>query len=62
MAKTKLVKVTQKKSTIGALANHKACLKGLGIRRIRHSVIVADTPENRGMINKAIHLLTVEEA
>ncbi len=61
MAKTKQVKVTQKKSTIGALANHKACLKGLGIRRIRHSVIVADTPENRGMINKAIHLLTVEE-
>lgn len=61
-SKTKTIKVTQIKSTIGALQNHKACLKGLGIRRMRHSVEVADTPENRGMINKAIHLLSVEEA
>ena len=61
MAKVKQVKVTQTKSTIGALQNHKACLKGLGIRRINHSVVVADTPENRGMINKAIHLLKVED-
>jgi len=61
MAKTKQVKVTQTKSTIGALANHKACLKGLGLRRMNHSVVVSDTPENRGMMNKAIHLLTIEE-
>ncbi len=61
MAKSKTIKVTQTKSTIGALKNHKACLKGLGLRRMRHTVEVADTPENRGMINKAIHLLTVEE-
>ena len=61
-SKTKTIKVTQSKSTIGALQNHKACLKGLGIRRMRLTVEVADTPENRGMINKAIHLLTVEEA
>ncbi len=62
MAKVKTIKVTQSKSTIGSLKNHKACLKGLGLRRIRHTVEVADTPQNRGMINKAIHLLTVEEA
>lgn len=61
MAKTKTIKVTQVKSNIGALANHKACLKGLGLRKIRHTVEVLDTPENRGMINKAIHLLKVEE-
>ncbi len=62
MAKTKTIKVTLTKSTIGALKNHKACVIGLGLRRMRHTVEVADTPENRGMINKAIHLLTVEEA
>lgn len=61
MAKIKKIKVTQSKSTIGALANHKACVRGLGLRRIRHSVEVMDTPQNRGMINKAIHLLTVEQ-
>jgi large subunit ribosomal protein L30 len=57
----KMITVTLTKSTIGALANHKACLKGLGIRRMHHTVEVIDTPENRGMINKAIHLLTVVE-
>ena len=62
MAKVKTIKVTLTKSTIGALKNHKACVSGLGLRRMRHSVEVADTPQNRGMINKAIHLLTVEEA
>ena len=56
-----MIRVTQTKSTIGALKNHRACVKGLGLRRMRHSVEVADTPQNRGMINKAIHLLTVEE-
>jgi large subunit ribosomal protein L30 len=61
MAKIKTIKVTQTKSTIGSLKNHIACVKGLGLRRMHHTVEVADTPENRGMINKAIHLLTVEE-
>ena len=58
---SKMIRVTLTKSTIGALKNHKACVKGLGLRRMRHSVEVIDTPENRGMINKASHLLTVEE-
>jgi large subunit ribosomal protein L30 len=66
MAKTKksskMIRVTLTKSTIGALKNHKACVAGLGLRRMHHSVEVLDTPQNRGMINKAIHLLTVEEA
>ena len=57
----KQVKVTQIKSTCGRLKNHQACVRGLGIRRINHSVVVADTPENRGMINKAYYLLKVEE-
>ncbi|MGB1158518.1 MAG: 50S ribosomal protein L30 [Porticoccaceae bacterium] len=61
-AKVKKVKVTQIKSGIGRLKNHQACLSGLGLRRIRHSVIVEDTPSNRGMINQINYMLQVEEA
>ncbi len=55
----KKVKVTQVKSTIGALEKHRQCLRGLGLRRIRHTVEVVDTPAVRGMINKVIHLVEV---
>lgn len=53
------VKVTLMKSPIGALKKHKACLTGLGLRRIRQAVEVEDTPAVRGMINKVIHLVEV---
>jgi large subunit ribosomal protein L30 len=56
------VKVTLIKSLHGQLANIAASARGLGLRRIRHTVTVADTPENRGMINAAVHLLKVEKA
>jgi len=62
MAKVGKVKVTLIKSRHGRLKNHQACVAGLGLRRIRHSVVVDDTPENRGMINKASYLLHVEDA
>jgi large subunit ribosomal protein L30 len=55
------LKVTLVKSIHGRLKSHRACVSGLGLRRIRHSVTVADTPENRGMINKVSYLLQVEE-
>ncbi|MEJ6744048.1 MAG: 50S ribosomal protein L30 [Porticoccaceae bacterium] len=58
----KKVKVTQLKSSIGRLKNHKACLMGLGLRRIGHCVEVEDTPSTRGMINKVHYMLQVEEA
>lgn len=58
----KKVKVTLVKSPIGALKNHKACITGLGLRRIRHTVEVEDTPSNRGMINKVNHLVEVTES
>ncbi len=58
---TKQLKVTLMKSRFGRLKSHKACIAGLGLRRIRHSVTVLDTPENRGMINKVSYLLEVEE-
>ena len=60
-AKQKTIKVTLVKSIHGRLQNHKACVAGLGLRRIGHSVEVLDTPSNRGMINKASYLLQVEE-
>lgn len=56
------VKVTLVKSRYGRLKKHQACVAGLGLRRINHSVVVEDTPENRGMINKVSYLLRVEEA
>jgi large subunit ribosomal protein L30 len=58
----KKLKVTLTKSINGRLESHKACVRGLGLRRIRHSVVVADTPEVRGMINKVNYLLQVEDA
>lgn len=57
----KQLKVTLIKSTIGRQASHKACVRGLGLRKIRHQVLVDDTPENRGMINKVNYLVQVEE-
>ena len=56
----KTIKVQQVKSTAGRLASHKACVAGLGLRRIGHTVEVEDTPAVRGMINKAQYLLKVE--
>lgn len=61
MAKAQKLKVTLVKSRFGRLANHRACIAGLGLRKINQSVTVADTPENRGMINKVSYLLKVEE-
>jgi len=61
MAKSKQLKVTLVKSRHGRLASHKACVAGLGLRKIRQSVTVPDTPENRGMINRVSYLVRVEE-
>ena len=59
---SKQLKVTLVKSLNGRLAAHKACARGLGIRRIHNPVNVIDTPENRGMINKIDYMVKVEEA
>ena len=55
------IKVTQVKSTCGRMKNHKACVAGLGLRRIGHTVEVEDTPSVRGMINQVYYLVRVEE-
>lgn len=59
MAK-KTVKVTQTKSGIGRLPKHKATLRGLGLRRINHTVELEDTPSVRGMINQVNYMVKVE--
>lgn len=60
-AKAKAVKVTLVKSPSGRTPGHAECVRGLGLRRMHHSVTVQDTPENRGMINKVSYMLKVEE-
>ncbi|MGI9235219.1 MAG: 50S ribosomal protein L30 [Woeseiaceae bacterium] len=62
MATPKQLKVTLVKSKFGRLKSHKACVAGLGLRKIHQTVTVIDTPENRGMINRVSYLLSVEEA
>ena len=60
MKKKKKIRVTLVKSLIGTIESHRACARGLGLRRRAHTVEVLDTPENRGMINKISYLLKVE--
>ena len=55
------IRVTQIKSGIGYDRRQRDTLRGLGLRRMNHTVEVIDTPEVRGMINKIPHLLRVEE-
>jgi large subunit ribosomal protein L30 len=61
-AKAKTIKVTLVKSVFGQLERHRATVRGLGLRRIRDTAVIADTPEVRGMIRASSHLLKVEEA
>lgn len=58
---TKKLSVTMTKSKSGRLKSHQQCLKGLGLSRIRQTVEVIDTPENRGMINKVSYMVKVGE-
>ena len=57
----KKVSITLVKSPAGRLKNHRACVRGLGLRHVQHTVTVIDTPENRGMINKIADMLVIEE-
>ncbi len=57
----KQLKITLKKSVHGQLANIAQSVRGLGLRKRHQTVTVADTPENRGLIRTARHLLEVAE-
>jgi large subunit ribosomal protein L30 len=57
----KMLKITQLKSAIGFDRKQALALRGLGLRRIRHTVEVVDTPATRGLILKVRHLVQVDE-
>jgi large subunit ribosomal protein L30 len=61
MSNTKKLKVTLVRSTNGSLPKHIATVKGLGLRRMHHTVVLDNTDCIRGMVKKVEHLLSVEE-
>ena len=60
MANGKKIKVTLVRSLIGTRPEHRACVRGLGLRRRNHTVEVVDTPATRGMINRVAYLVKCE--
>jgi len=58
----KRLRVTLVRSTVGFDRKQAAVVRGLGLRRIRHTVELLDTPATRGMILKVRHLVQVTEA
>ncbi|AJC48581.1 50S ribosomal protein L30 [Allofrancisella guangzhouensis] len=60
MTQAKTFKVTLVKSLIGRKQNHIACARGLGLRKMHHTVEVLDTAENRGMANKIYYMVKIE--
>ena len=58
----KMLKITKVKSEIGRPEKQRKILKGMGLNKLNKTVILADTPQIRGMINKVIHLVSVEES
>jgi large subunit ribosomal protein L30 len=61
MAGNRKIRVTLVKSAHGRLQSHKDTVRGLGLRRMRHSVELEDTPQVRGMINKIAYMLRIED-
>lgn len=57
---TKRLKITLVKSYIGRPEKHRKVLRGMGLQKLNGTVLLKDTPEIRGMINKVSHLLSVE--
>ena len=57
----KMIKITLTKSTIGASPKQRKVVEALGLKKMQHSVELADTPQTRGAVAKVSHLVTVEE-
>jgi len=62
MTDKKMMKVTLYRSMNGRLAQHKACVRGLGLRKMHQTALVEDTPSTRGMANKVNYMVRIEEA
>ncbi len=54
------IRISQKLSLIGKTKKQIACIKGLGLKKIRDSRVIENTPENLGMINTVRHMINVE--
>ena len=61
MADNKTMKVKLVRSVYGSLKNHRACVRGLGLRRMHQVVEVEDTPATRGMLNKVSYMVDLVE-
>ncbi len=57
----KMIKITLTKSPIGANPAHRKTIVALGLKKMHHSVVMEDTPQTRGAVQKVEHLVTVEE-
>ncbi len=62
MANKGKIKVTLFRSMNGRLKSHRACVRGLGLRRMHQTVEVEDTPSTRGMVNQVSYMVRVEGA
>ena len=60
--KAKQISVTLVRSPAGALPRHRECVRGLGLRKMNHTVVLEDTPSVRGMVNKIGYMVRVEQA
>ena len=60
MSEKKMMRVTLVRSVHGRLKSHRECVRGLGIRRMHHTVEIEDTPATRGMVNKVSYMVRVE--
>ena len=58
----KVLKIKKVKSSIGRPEKHRKILRGMGLNKLNKTVTLVDTPQVRGMINKVIHLVSVEES
>lgn len=61
MTTSKMMRVTLVKSKYGRLKAHQDCVRGLGLRKMHHSVVIEDTPSTRGMVNKVSYMVRVSE-
>ena len=61
MSKKETIKIKLIKSGIGRMKNHKLCIKGLGFKKLNQSIVIEDSPSDRGMINKISDMLEVIE-
>jgi large subunit ribosomal protein L30 len=59
---SKMLKIKKVKSEIGRPEKQRKILRGLGLNKLNNTVTLVDTPQTRGMINKVIHLVSVEES